>query len=141
MPTSRLADPQIPLWRNRPRRARAILPIPCVSRQHSSLPSVQFQTTTCCTEACHRQLCPNPGLPATIFPDGSSAKLISLGEPLEPGDIGTAKWWPSAIPDKVRRKLIRRISYEGYALPVAMSICLALLAEIYHNRSGGCRHS
>ncbi|KAJ7617523.1 hypothetical protein DFH06DRAFT_1107534 [Mycena polygramma] len=75
---------------------------------------------------------PNPGSLATELPDGSFAKLVLLGDSLrEPSDLLTTKWWPSAMTAEVRRKFLRRIKFEGYALPVAMSICLALLAEMY----------
>lgn len=75
---------------------------------------------------------PNPGSYPTGFPDGSAANLVVLGEQIDyPMDLGSAKWWPSAATDKVRSKLLRRIVREGYTLPIATSICLALLAEMY----------
>ncbi|KAJ6584016.1 hypothetical protein DFH09DRAFT_1144050 [Mycena vulgaris] len=75
---------------------------------------------------------PNPGSAPAEFPDGSAAKLVMLGDPLDLTEIGSAKWWPTAMTDKVRGKFFRRIAREGYSLPIAISICLALLAEMYN---------
>ncbi|KAJ7464823.1 hypothetical protein B0H11DRAFT_1734080 [Mycena galericulata] len=74
---------------------------------------------------------PNPGSHPARFPDGSAAKLVLLGEPIDAMQLGSPKWWPTALSDKVRSKLLRRIVREGYTLPVVTSICLALLAEMY----------
>ncbi|KAJ7643755.1 hypothetical protein FB45DRAFT_783332 [Roridomyces roridus] len=74
---------------------------------------------------------PNPGSPVCGFPDGSGANLVMLGDPIDPSEMGTPTWWPTALSDKVRSKLMRRILREGYALSIATSICLSLLAEMY----------
>ncbi|KAF8895645.1 hypothetical protein BD779DRAFT_1738223 [Infundibulicybe gibba] len=76
---------------------------------------------------------PNPDIGATILPDGSAAKLIILGEPLAHPQVEVSgpKWWPTAASDKVRCKLFRRIGREGYALPIALSLCIGLLSDMY----------
>ncbi|KAJ7213892.1 hypothetical protein GGX14DRAFT_444414 [Mycena pura] len=75
---------------------------------------------------------PNPGSRPVAFPDGSAANLVILGDPIDvQSSLMSPKWWPSAASDKVRGKMFRRIYREGYVLPIAMSICLALLSEIY----------
>ncbi|KAJ6611396.1 hypothetical protein B0H10DRAFT_2165830 [Mycena sp. CBHHK59/15] len=75
---------------------------------------------------------PNPGSHPAQFPDGSAANLILLGDPISlPHEMMSWKWWPTAATDKVRGKMGRRILREGYALPIATAICVALLAEIY----------
>ncbi|KAJ7643762.1 hypothetical protein FB45DRAFT_736580 [Roridomyces roridus] len=74
---------------------------------------------------------PNPGSPATVFPDGSAANLVMLGDFINPIQLASSAWWPTALSDKVRRNMMRRIVREGYALPVATSICLALLSGMY----------
>ncbi|KAJ6581487.1 hypothetical protein B0H19DRAFT_1115429 [Mycena capillaripes] len=75
---------------------------------------------------------PNPGCHPVGFPDGSAAKLVVLGDPVQmPNDFGSHKWWPHAMSPNVRGKMFRRISREGYVLPAVMSVCLALLSEMY----------
>jgi hypothetical protein len=74
---------------------------------------------------------PNPDAHPVGFPDGSAAKLILLGDEIPLIDIGSPTWWPTAISDKVRSKLFRRLIRQGYVLPILMSVCLALLAEMY----------
>jgi hypothetical protein len=74
---------------------------------------------------------PNPGSKAEVFPDGSSANLILLGDPILPTESNSSTWWPSAMNANVRGKLLRRIVREGSALSIVTSICLALLAEMY----------
>lgn len=74
----------------------------------------------------------NPGSHPCKLPDGSAAKLLVLGDevPLS-HDTNSKMWWPSAISLKVMSKLYRRIMREGFVLPITMSICIALLSEIY----------
>ncbi|KAJ7159159.1 hypothetical protein C8R43DRAFT_994937 [Mycena crocata] len=75
---------------------------------------------------------PNPYSRPTPFPDGSAANLVLWGDPINLAtDMGSARWWPSALTDKVRGKFLRRLVREGYTLAVTTSICLALLAEMY----------
>ncbi|KAF9493610.1 hypothetical protein BDN71DRAFT_1419346 [Pleurotus eryngii] len=78
---------------------------------------------------------PNPGVPAQVFPDNTAAKLIILGKeipeiPLQERS-SSPSWWPSAHTPFVRSKLFRRLTFQGYGLPIATSICLAILAQIY----------
>jgi hypothetical protein len=74
---------------------------------------------------------PNPDAHPVGFPDGSAAKLILLGDEVPLLDIGFPAWWPTAISDKVRSKLVRRLIRQGYVLPILMSVCLVLLAVMY----------
>ena len=70
---------------------------------------------------------PNPGTSATVFPNGSAANLLLLGEPIQKTEMGSQKWWPSAASPKVRSKMFRRICREGYLLPNLVAVCIALL--------------
>ncbi|KAF8956506.1 hypothetical protein BDZ97DRAFT_1851217 [Flammula alnicola] len=79
---------------------------------------------------------PNPNSGEIIrLPDGVSAKLILLGGKLAPGTLGSAAWWPSALTDKVRHKLLRRITTEGLLLPIMLSSTIALVSEMYTTTS------
>ncbi|KAH7925594.1 hypothetical protein BV22DRAFT_1064670 [Leucogyrophana mollusca] len=79
---------------------------------------------------------PNPNAVPFSFPDGSSAKLVVLGDEIPLNQMGSRNWWPSAATDKVRGKLSRRFIREGYLLPILTSVCLGLLAEMYTTTSG-----
>ncbi|RDB14623.1 hypothetical protein Hypma_016376 [Hypsizygus marmoreus] len=74
---------------------------------------------------------PNPTTLPTAFPDGTSAKLVILGEPVPQEQYASHRWWPTAASDFVRHKLFRRIGHEGYLVPVLTAVCVALLAEMY----------
>ncbi|KLO14993.1 hypothetical protein SCHPADRAFT_288401 [Schizopora paradoxa] len=86
----------------------------------------------------------NPGVLPCELPDGlSPAKLLILGgeRQLEarPND---KTWMPLAKTLKIEGKLIRRVVREGYALPIAMAICVALVRAIYtttYSKDGGKR--
>ncbi|KAF9075609.1 hypothetical protein BDP27DRAFT_1315345 [Rhodocollybia butyracea] len=71
---------------------------------------------------------PRPYLAATTFPDGSSAKLIILGEPVV---ANSEEWWPTAKTPKISAKLERRFIRDGNLLPIVTSIVVALLSEMY----------
>jgi hypothetical protein len=75
---------------------------------------------------------PNPYTSATVLSKELAAKAIVLGDPIRvPFEISSKKWWPTASSDMVRSKLFRRISREGYVLPILTSLCTALLASFY----------
>ncbi|KDR82956.1 hypothetical protein GALMADRAFT_238657 [Galerina marginata CBS 339.88] len=65
------------------------------------------------------------------LPNGSSAKLVLLGEPIPLTAIHSREWWPTGDTDDVRHKLLRRIASEGLQLPVALATCIAIVSEIY----------
>ncbi|KAH9480742.1 hypothetical protein JR316_0007342 [Psilocybe cubensis] len=72
---------------------------------------------------------PNPDtneLP-TSLPNGAGARLVLLGEQIPLMSMGSREWWPTAVSDKVRSKLLRRIVNEGLLLPILLSI----FSEIY----------
>lgn len=69
-------------------------------------------------------------LPSDL-PDGSAARLILLCDTMSSVDLGSERWYPTAVSDKARSKLLRRIRREGHILPIVISTCLALLAEMY----------
>ncbi|KAF9449104.1 hypothetical protein P691DRAFT_703728 [Macrolepiota fuliginosa MF-IS2] len=74
---------------------------------------------------------PIPNVSAQVLPDGSSTNVVLLGDPIHPDQTGSPEWWPTAISERMRQKLFRRILREGHALPITLSICVALLAEMY----------
>ncbi|KAJ3772752.1 hypothetical protein FB446DRAFT_667800 [Lentinula raphanica] len=76
---------------------------------------------------------PNPYIPSTVFPDGTKAKLVVLGEPIEPDVFPSthSEWWPQAYTAKVRAKLARRFLREGDTLPLICVVLAALLGEMY----------
>lgn len=76
---------------------------------------------------------PNPDtdeLPVSL-PNGASARLVLLGEKISLMSMGSREWWPTAVSDKVRSKLLRRIVNEGLLLPILLSICISLVSEMY----------
>ncbi|KAF8588179.1 hypothetical protein K439DRAFT_1658670 [Ramaria rubella] len=82
---------------------------------------------------------PNPDEPVEVLPDGSSARIVKLGSPvnesLRVGD-DASHWWPAGQSAAVRHKLMRRIAREGKVLPIVMSTCLALMLSIYSTTTG-----
>jgi len=76
----------------------------------------------------------NPGVNPYALPDGlSPAKLLILGDECnfhEQG-VNSTHWMPQAKTLKILAKLARRVMREGYALQIAMSICLALVHAVY----------
>ncbi|KAF4577257.1 hypothetical protein EYR36_005244 [Pleurotus pulmonarius] len=78
---------------------------------------------------------PNPEVPAQVFPDDTAAKLIILGQEIPEVPVhersSSVSWWPSAHTDAVQSKLFSRLVPQGYRLPIATSICIAILAQIY----------
>ncbi|KIJ64408.1 hypothetical protein HYDPIDRAFT_89936 [Hydnomerulius pinastri MD-312] len=83
---------------------------------------------------------PNPNAHPTQLPDGWEAKLIILGDEIrDKYNIGSAEWWPKALSDKVRSKLMRRILREGNLLVKLIAICLSILAEFYTTTSGAAK--
>ncbi|KAH7905448.1 hypothetical protein BJ138DRAFT_1175188 [Hygrophoropsis aurantiaca] len=79
---------------------------------------------------------PNPNALPSLLPDGSSAKVVILGDKIPLNQVGSRDWWPGALTDKVRGKLSRRFIREGYILPILTSISLGLLSEMYTTTSG-----
>lgn len=83
---------------------------------------------------------PNPNMYPYELPDGSVAKVLILGRQLDPRELmdsSSKTWWPSAQTLKVMSKMQRRVAREGYLLPIVMSLCLALVAEMYTTTSEG----
>lgn len=77
---------------------------------------------------------PNPGNgnPPVKLPNGICAKLLLLGEEfLMQSAAGLREWWPTGTSDQVRNKLMRRIGAEGSLMPICLSICIALVSEMY----------
>lgn len=79
---------------------------------------------------------PNPGLPGTRQPipgsaAGEEATVVHLGAPIAYQQPPTPQWWPDALTDEVRRKLFRRIHWEGYALHTHLAVTFALLHRLY----------
>lgn len=74
---------------------------------------------------------PVPNKTAQVLPDGSSTNLVLLGDPIPMDRIGSPEWWPTAMSDTMRKKLFYRILGEGWSLPLLLSICVAVMAEIY----------
>ncbi|EGO24128.1 hypothetical protein SERLADRAFT_470909 [Serpula lacrymans var. lacrymans S7.9] len=79
---------------------------------------------------------PNPNVHPTQLPDGSVAKAVILGDPQPLTQIGAPSWWPSALSDNVRGKMMRRFLREGYLPHILIAVCLGLLAEVYTTTSG-----
>ncbi|RDB14838.1 hypothetical protein Hypma_016372 [Hypsizygus marmoreus] len=77
---------------------------------------------------------PNPGSQPARFPDGTEAVLVLLGESV-PFTVDPAAWWPTAISSPVRSKFFRRLQREGYLLSLVLSLCIALLQEVYTTTS------
>jgi hypothetical protein len=80
---------------------------------------------------------PNPNARVAVFPDGSEAKLVVLGDPISPREVGSEAWWPKALTPNVRGKLTRRFVREGYVLPIITAVCLSLLTEMYSAAPNG----
>jgi hypothetical protein len=75
---------------------------------------------------------PIPNTSAQVLPNGVATNLVLLGDPIgHDSHFGTPEWWPSAISPKMRDKLFRRILREGHSLHILLSICVALMAEMY----------
>lgn len=74
---------------------------------------------------------PIPNTTAQVLPDGSSTNLVFLGDRIYADQTGSHEWWPTASTETMRNKLFRRILREGYSLPIVVSICVAVLAEMY----------
>jgi len=76
----------------------------------------------------------NPGVNPCALPDGlSPAKLLILGDECNFHAQGpnSTQWMPQARSLKILAKLARRVMREGYALQIAMSVCLALVRAVY----------
>ena len=73
------------------------------------------------------------GLPDIVdFPNGSSAKLILLGDKINcENQGGSVQWWPTAITPQVQSKLYHRIINKGFVLLIVLATCIALVSEIY----------
>ncbi|KAF7314635.1 hypothetical protein MKEN_00937200 [Mycena kentingensis (nom. inval.)] len=81
---------------------------------------------------------PNPDVPPVGLPDGSAARLVVLGDPIQADSGGMSHlrhWFPQAASDAVCRKLFRRIQFEGSNLPILVAICLVILSEIYTTKA------
>ncbi|TRM60483.1 hypothetical protein BD626DRAFT_435265 [Schizophyllum amplum] len=74
---------------------------------------------------------PNPETPAMALEDGAFAQLVLLGNPVNPPDFATARWWPTAHTQRIRQKLQSRFLREGNLLSLIMSVSIALLSEMY----------
>jgi hypothetical protein len=76
---------------------------------------------------------PNPNTPSAPLPDGSTARIVKLGDLVDVSDYTNdmSHWWPTGISPHVRFELMRRISREGNVLPIVTSICLALMLGMY----------
>lgn len=74
---------------------------------------------------------PIPNVSAQTLPNGVSTNFVLLGDPIPLEKVGSSEWWPSAISEKMRRKLFMRIVREGHVVPILLSICVALMAEMY----------
>ncbi|KIJ28732.1 hypothetical protein M422DRAFT_189415 [Sphaerobolus stellatus SS14] len=86
---------------------------------------------------------PNPTTPAELLPDGTHARVVRLGEPVDSANRkpDQSHWWPKGITPKVRGKLFRRILREGNVLPIVVGICVSLMLRMYSslNEEGGTR--
>ncbi|KAF8158005.1 hypothetical protein B0H34DRAFT_438197 [Crassisporium funariophilum] len=75
---------------------------------------------------------PVPGKGEIVeFPNGTRAKLVLLGEEIAPELTASPTWWPTAPSAEVRHKLMRRISSEGFLLPILLATCISLVSELY----------
>jgi hypothetical protein len=76
---------------------------------------------------------PNPDTPPSTLPDGSTARIVKLGPPVNESDWtpDVSHWWPTGLSPSVRSKLMRRIAREGNVLPTVTSVCLALMLAMY----------
>ncbi|KAL0961468.1 hypothetical protein HGRIS_006412 [Hohenbuehelia grisea] len=74
---------------------------------------------------------PNPGPSSSFSSSIAPGNLIMLGPEIPMTEWGSPKWWPTALSPKVRSKLFRRLSSEGYNLQNLTAVCVALLAEMY----------
>ncbi|KAJ3557672.1 hypothetical protein NP233_g11681 [Leucocoprinus birnbaumii] len=74
---------------------------------------------------------PIPNTSPQTLPNGISTNFVLLGEPIRLDQVGSTGWWPSAISEQMRRKLFMRIMREGHSVPILLSICFALMAEMY----------
>ncbi|KAG6848777.1 hypothetical protein H0H93_014130 [Arthromyces matolae] len=80
---------------------------------------------------------PDRNAPGIRLPNGVSANILILGKRIvhDPDDI--SRWWPTAPSPLVRELLYRRVQREGYLLPVVLSVCVALLREMYTTEPDG----
>lgn len=120
--------------------------------------TVQLELSTfypflaCMAESCHRNTRKpphpalshqvlndvNPGSPVYRLPDGSSSRLLILGNELSQDsmrDPSSMEWYPAAGSLKGTSRLIKRILREGFALQICMAICTSLVAELYTTTS------
>ncbi|KAF9525473.1 hypothetical protein CPB83DRAFT_909085 [Crepidotus variabilis] len=76
---------------------------------------------------------PNPGSYENIvsLPNGTTARLVLLGDRIDQTEMASPKWWPTALSPKVRSKLMRHIVAEGLLLPTVLATTLALVEEMY----------
>ncbi|KAF6741745.1 hypothetical protein DFP72DRAFT_861576 [Ephemerocybe angulata] len=76
---------------------------------------------------------PNPDAPLDQLSDGSSTRLVRLGDPMSPEEVieNPEKWWPTASNDQVRSRLRRRIESERFLLPSMVAILMAIMGEMY----------
>ncbi|KIJ51877.1 hypothetical protein M422DRAFT_223562 [Sphaerobolus stellatus SS14] len=80
---------------------------------------------------------PNPGTPAEHLSDGSYARVVRLGGPVNFAKMvpDQSNWWPKGITANVRGKLGRRIMREGNVLPIVVGTCVAMMLKIYSSPS------
>ncbi|KAF8515639.1 hypothetical protein JB92DRAFT_3154498 [Gautieria morchelliformis] len=76
---------------------------------------------------------PNPDTPPGLLADGSTARIVKLGAPVDESEWrpDVSHWWPTGHTPNVRSKLMRRIAREGNVLPTVMSVCLGLMLGMY----------
>lgn len=76
---------------------------------------------------------PNPNSTEHIvdLPNGTSARLVILGDKIDESLSDSPAWWPKAQSPTVRGKLFRRIVAEGRLLPVVYATTLAMVSQIY----------
>ena len=80
----------------------------------------------------------NPDTPPIKLPDGREGRLVVVDDRHNFNLCirHEQEWWPLAQSPAVARKLMRRIQYSGYVLPIVTAIAGALLSEIYTTTSG-----
>ncbi|KAG8929655.1 hypothetical protein FRC01_003967 [Tulasnella sp. 417] len=79
---------------------------------------------------------PNPGITLPEPIPGSSdmedqAMIVRLGTPVSPQTLATPTWWPTALNEKVRNKMRRRITFDGFDFHLHWVVCFALLDAFY----------
>ncbi|KAH9480725.1 hypothetical protein JR316_0007325 [Psilocybe cubensis] len=72
---------------------------------------------------------PDKREPLVVLSNGLVAKLIVLGEKIPSSK--SAQWWPTATCQLDQEILRSRIFNEGLGLPLALSICIGLAAQMY----------